>query len=75
MPAFVNVIVGENYTDNQRTQFLLGLDALNAKAKTDTGCDPSVEGAAAQPPASIWERLDAPRTSRTATGSWSRPRC
>lgn len=37
VPAFVNVIVGENYTDAQRTQFLAGLDALDAKAKTDAG--------------------------------------
>jgi hypothetical protein len=37
VPAFVNVIVGENYTDPQRTQFLAGLVALDAKAKTDGG--------------------------------------
>jgi hypothetical protein len=37
VPAFVNVIVGENYTDAQRRSFLSGLDALDAKAKADTG--------------------------------------
>lgn len=36
-----------------------------AKAKTSTGCDSSGE-AAAQPPPSIWERLEAPRTGRTS---------
>jgi hypothetical protein len=37
VPAFVNVIVGENYAEAQRTQFLAGLDAFDAKAKADTG--------------------------------------
>lgn len=37
-----------------------------AKAKTNPGFDPSAEGAAPEAPASIWERLDAPRTGRTA---------
>jgi hypothetical protein len=37
VPAFVNVIVGENYADAARTSFLAGLDALDAKVKTDTG--------------------------------------
>src|SRR4051812_34760682 len=31
VPAFVNVIVGENYADAQRTSFLAGLDAFDAK--------------------------------------------
>jgi hypothetical protein len=29
VPAFVDVIVSENYTDTERTAFLTGLDALN----------------------------------------------
>ena len=37
VPAFVNVIVGENYVEAQRTQFLAGLDAFDAKAKADAG--------------------------------------
>ena len=37
VPAFVNVIVGENYTDAQKAQFLAGLDAFGAKAKSDAG--------------------------------------
>jgi len=37
VPSFVNVIVGENYTDTQRTQFLAGLDAFDAKSTTDAG--------------------------------------
>ena len=37
VPAFVNVIVGENYTDPQRTVFVSGLDAFDTKAKADTG--------------------------------------
>jgi hypothetical protein len=37
VPSFVNVIVGENYTVNQRTAFLAGLDAFDATAKADVG--------------------------------------
>jgi hypothetical protein len=35
VPAFVNVIVAENYTDAERTSFMAGLDAL-AGASVDT---------------------------------------
>jgi glucoside 3-dehydrogenase (cytochrome c) hitch-hiker subunit len=31
VPAFVNVIVSENYTDQERTAFLAGLDAIGAQ--------------------------------------------
>jgi hypothetical protein len=33
VPAFVNVIVGENYTDADRAAFLAGLDAIDAQAQ------------------------------------------
>jgi len=33
VPAFVNVIVSENYSDTDRTAFLAGLDAIEAQAK------------------------------------------
>jgi hypothetical protein len=36
-PAFVNVIVGENYTEPQRVAFVAGLDAFDAKAKAAAG--------------------------------------
>jgi hypothetical protein len=32
VPAFVDVIVGENYTETERTAFLAGVDALNTWA-------------------------------------------
>jgi hypothetical protein len=37
VPAFVNVIVSENYPDDDRTAFVAGLDAIEARAKTDGG--------------------------------------
>jgi gluconate 2-dehydrogenase gamma chain len=37
VPAFVNVIVGENYTDADRTAFIAGLDAIEAQAKNTGG--------------------------------------
>ncbi len=37
VPAFVNVVVSENYTDDDRTTFLAGLDAIEARAKTAGG--------------------------------------
>jgi gluconate 2-dehydrogenase gamma chain len=36
VPAFVNVVVAENYSDTERTAFLSGLDAIEAHAK-DSG--------------------------------------
>jgi len=33
VPAFVNVIVSENYSETDRTAFLAGLDAIEAQAK------------------------------------------
>jgi hypothetical protein len=33
VPAFVNVIVTENYTDTERATFVAGLDAIEAQAK------------------------------------------
>jgi hypothetical protein len=69
VPAFVNVIVGENYVDAQRTQFLAGLDAFDAKAKTDTGTSfvdlsPSARG-------SFLEALEAaPRTGEPSRTYW-----
>lgn len=32
VPAFVNVIVSENYSDSERTAFLTGLDAMAAQS-------------------------------------------
>ena len=69
VPAFVNVIVGENYVDAQRTQFLAGLDAFDAKAKTDTGTSfvelsPSARG-------SFIESVEsAPRTGEPSRTYW-----
>lgn len=69
VPAFVNVIVGENYTDGQRTTFLAGVDALDAKAKTDTGSSfvdlsPGARG-------SFIETLEAaPRNAEPARTYW-----
>lgn len=37
VPAFVNVVVGENYTDADRTAFLAGLDAIDALATSSAG--------------------------------------
>ena len=34
VPAFINVIVAENYSDTDRSAFLAGLDAIEAQAKT-----------------------------------------
>jgi hypothetical protein len=37
VPAFVNVIVGENYSEQTRTAFIAGLDAIEANAKSSGG--------------------------------------
>ncbi len=37
VPAFVNVIVGENYTDADRAAFVAGLDAFEARAQSTGG--------------------------------------
>lgn len=37
--GFVDVIVSEQYTDVDRTAFLAGLDAIDARAKSDAGAD------------------------------------
>ena len=37
VPAFVNVIVAENYTDADRTAFLAGLDAVDAHSSSNAG--------------------------------------
>lgn len=37
VPAFVDVIVSENFEDAERVAFLAGLDAIDAKVKSDTG--------------------------------------
>ena len=37
VPAFVDVIVGEYYGDDERTAFLAGLDAIEAQARTTSG--------------------------------------
>jgi hypothetical protein len=69
VPAFVNVIVGENYADAQRTQFLAGLDAFDAKSKADTGASfldlaPTARG-------SFVESIEAaPRTAEPARTYW-----
>jgi len=34
VPAFINVIVSENYTDADRAAFVAGLDAIEVQAKT-----------------------------------------
>jgi len=69
VPAFVNVIVGENYTDDQRTTFLAGLDAFDANAKADAGSSfaelsPTTRG-------SFIETLEmAPRNAEPARSYW-----
>jgi hypothetical protein len=35
---FVNVIVAEHATDDERTTFLAGLDAIDARARSESGC-------------------------------------
>jgi hypothetical protein len=37
VPAFVDVIVGENYTDAERSTFLAGLDAFDETVKASAG--------------------------------------
>jgi len=37
VPAFVDVVVSENYGDAERSTFLAGLDAIDAQAKTAGG--------------------------------------
>lgn len=37
VPAFINVIVGENYSDEDRAAFAAGLDAFDAAAKKGAG--------------------------------------
>jgi glucoside 3-dehydrogenase (cytochrome c) hitch-hiker subunit len=37
VPAFVDVIVSENFDDAARATFLAGLDAIDAKARADAG--------------------------------------
>jgi hypothetical protein len=37
VPAFVNVVVSENYTDDDRASFVAGLDAIEARAKAAGG--------------------------------------
>jgi len=69
VPSFVNAIVGENYTDTQKTQFVAGLDAFDAKAKTDAGSSfvelsPTARG-------SFIEALEAgPRNAEPARTYW-----
>ena len=52
VPAFVNVIVSENYSDDERAAFLAGLDALDRQTAL-----PSIESAAdrrAEPARTYW---------------------
>lgn len=37
VPAFVDVVVSENYTDAERASFLAGLDAIDAQARSGAG--------------------------------------
>jgi hypothetical protein len=37
VPAFINVIVSENYSTDERTAFMSGLDALDAKVRDGAG--------------------------------------
>lgn len=37
VPAFINVIVSENYTDADRQTFVAGLDAIDAHVKNNAG--------------------------------------
>jgi hypothetical protein len=37
VPAFINIIVSENYTDGDRASFVAGLDAIEAHVKTNAG--------------------------------------
>jgi hypothetical protein len=37
VPAFVNVVVAENYVEAERSAFLAGLDAIEAQAKSSGG--------------------------------------
>jgi hypothetical protein len=69
VPAFVNVIVGENYPEAQRTAFLAGLDAFDAKAKTDTGS--SFVDLSSNARASFIESVEAaPRTGEPSRTYW-----
>ena len=69
VPAFVDVIVGENYTGTQRTQFLAGLDAFDAKSKTDAGS--SFVDLAAGARGSFIESIEAgPRNAEPARTYW-----
>ena len=69
VPAFVNVIVGENYIDAQRTQFVAGLDAFDAKAKADAGSS-FVDLAPAARGAFIESIEAAPRNAEPARTYW-----
>ena len=43
VPAFVDVIVSENYTDAERTAFLAGLDTLNTWTPVTAGSDTTTQ--------------------------------
>jgi hypothetical protein len=69
VPAFVNVIVGENYAEAQRTQFLAGLDAFDAKARSDAGSSFADLSPAAR--GSFIESIEAaPRNAEPARTYW-----
>ena len=50
VPAFVNVMVSENYSDAERTSFVAGLDAIDAHVKSHGGVATDAGGKA--PPSS-----------------------
>ena len=58
VPAFVDVIISENYSDSNRTNFLAGLQSLEAQLQTGTGV--ALQGSTRTPFASL------PREQREA---------
>ena len=69
VPAFIDVIVGENYTEAQRTQFGAGLDAFDAKSKADGGS--SFVDLSATARATFLESIEAaPRNADPARTYW-----
>ena len=63
VPAFVDVIVTENDTDDDRTAFLAGLDAIEARAKSNGGDTFAQLQPAAR--ASVIESIEADANRRT----------
>jgi hypothetical protein len=67
VPVFVNVIVSENYGDDERAAFVAGLEAIDARAKTDGGASfaelaPDARGAVVGAIESLERRSEPART-------------